>query len=228
MIETDYDFVDRFNACDRGICNGGCHASAGGSLKLKVSSVKPAKASKKVTWSSSNKKIATVSKKGAVKAKKAGTVTITAKSKANKKAKAKCKIKVYAQTKKLQLSCQSSYTLHPGESVTVSAMVTSPSKGYEPVKWSSKNGKVATVDGKGKVTAVAVGTTEITGQSGKKKVTVLVKVEKKATTPTKPDDEKSGTWYGMKWNIDKSGTLTTSGIDNRISTSIKKRVPCMV
>lgn len=34
---------------------------------------------KKVTWKSSNKKVATVSKKGAVTAKKAGTATITAK-----------------------------------------------------------------------------------------------------------------------------------------------------
>lgn len=85
-----------------------------------------------------------------------------------------------------------------------------------------------------KEAAVAVGTTEITGQSGKKKVTVQIKVEKKAepskqpddtkpTPPTKPDDEEPGTWHGMKWNIDEFGTLMISGADNRVGVSIADR-----
>ena len=41
--------------------------------------VKKHKKSKKVKWKSSNKKVATVSKKGVVTAKKSGTATITAK-----------------------------------------------------------------------------------------------------------------------------------------------------
>ncbi len=45
----------------------------------------------KITWKSSNKKVASVSNKGRVKAKKAGTAVITAKIKANK---VKCKITV--------------------------------------------------------------------------------------------------------------------------------------
>jgi len=53
-------------------------------VKLKVKGTK-----KKVTWKSSNKKVATVSKKGKVKAKKTGKVTITAKVKGKK---LKCKI----------------------------------------------------------------------------------------------------------------------------------------
>lgn len=52
------------------------------------------KANKKVIFSSSNKSIATVSKKGVVKAKKAGNVTITLKAKAKKSVKAKVKITV--------------------------------------------------------------------------------------------------------------------------------------
>ena len=46
-----------------------------------------------ITWKSSNKKVASVNKKGNVKAKKTGTATITAMAK-NKKGKATCKIKV--------------------------------------------------------------------------------------------------------------------------------------
>lgn len=54
--------------------------------KLKITGTK-----KKVTWKSSNKKIATVSKKGKVTAKKTGKVTITAKVKGKKY---KCKVYV--------------------------------------------------------------------------------------------------------------------------------------
>ena len=47
-----------------------------GKVKVSVKSVKPSKASKSVTYKSSNKKIATVSSKGAVTGKKKGTVKI--------------------------------------------------------------------------------------------------------------------------------------------------------
>ncbi|MBQ2800624.1 MAG: Ig-like domain-containing protein [Lachnospiraceae bacterium] len=48
---------------------------------------------KNITWSSSNKKVATVSKKGKVTAKKAGTATITALTKDGKKATCKVTVK---------------------------------------------------------------------------------------------------------------------------------------
>ncbi|MCM1284224.1 MAG: flavodoxin [Muribaculaceae bacterium] len=70
----------------------------GAELTLKVTSVSPAGASKKVTWSSSNKKVLTVSKKGVITAKKAGTATITAKAKSGGK-KVKCKVKVTEKKK---------------------------------------------------------------------------------------------------------------------------------
>lgn len=61
-------------------------------LKLKV---RPANAdNQKVTWSSSNKKIATVTQKGKVKAKKKGTVRIIVKAKDGSKKKATFKIRV--------------------------------------------------------------------------------------------------------------------------------------
>ncbi|MCM1159896.1 MAG: Ig-like domain-containing protein [Roseburia sp.] len=59
---------------------------AGKSTKLKLTGTK-----KKVTWSSSNKKIATVSFSGKVKAKSEGTVTIRAKAGKNTY---KCKVTV--------------------------------------------------------------------------------------------------------------------------------------
>lgn len=62
------------------------HLAPGDRLKLKVKGTK-----KKVKWSSSNKKVCTVSKKGKVKAKKVGKATITAKVNGKK---LKCKIVV--------------------------------------------------------------------------------------------------------------------------------------
>lgn len=60
------------------------HLAPGDTLKLKVKGTK-----KKVKWSSSNKKVCTVSKKGKVKAKKIGKATIVARVKGKK---LKCKI----------------------------------------------------------------------------------------------------------------------------------------
>ena len=66
----------------------------GATYKLKVT-VKPKNADNKaVTWSSSNKKVATVNSSGVVTAKKKGKVTITAKAKDGSKKIVKCEIKV--------------------------------------------------------------------------------------------------------------------------------------
>ncbi len=68
--------------------------------KTKKLTVKNKKKKAKVTWSSSKKKVATVSKKGVVKAKKAGKTTIMAKVKYKKKiTKLKCKVTVPKKTK---------------------------------------------------------------------------------------------------------------------------------
>ncbi len=66
----------------------------GKTFKLKVKTVKPKKASKAVTYKTNKKKVATVSKKGVIKAKSAGTATITVTSKKNKKLKVKVKVNV--------------------------------------------------------------------------------------------------------------------------------------
>lgn len=66
----------------------------GTTVTLKVKKVTPVKASSAVSWKTSNKRVATVTAKGKVTAKKVGTVKITAVSKSNKKVKAVCKITV--------------------------------------------------------------------------------------------------------------------------------------
>lgn len=68
--------------------------TVGKSFQLKVKSVKPIKASKAVTYKSSNTKIAAVSSKGKVTAKKEGTVSIKVTSKETSRVCATCQIKV--------------------------------------------------------------------------------------------------------------------------------------
>ena len=67
--------------------------AVGKTKKLKAT-VTPKKASKKIEWTSSKKKVATVSSAGVVKGKKAGTATITAKAADGSGKKATCKVTV--------------------------------------------------------------------------------------------------------------------------------------
>ena len=69
-----------------------------GQSKTLVATVSPESAKSKVTWYSSNNKVATVSSSGKVTAKKAGTVTITAKTSNGLKATCKITVKAKAAT----------------------------------------------------------------------------------------------------------------------------------
>lgn len=127
--------------------------------------VSPSNASnKKVTYSSSNKKIATVNSKGAVKGIKAGTVTITIKAADGSKKSTKVKVTVYTAKMKKATVSPTKQTLYVGKSVTLKTKVTSPKSGVANVfTWKSSNSKIAKVDANGKVTAVKAGTATITG-----------------------------------------------------------------
>ena len=170
-------------------------------MNLKVKAVTPKNASKIVTWKSSNSKIATVSKDGVVKAKKAGTVTITATSKVAPKVKATCKIKVYKATKTLKLTTKNKYTLEVGDKKTLKATVTSPKKGAQPVQWSSENSKIAKVDSKGKVTAVKAGTTNIVAKSGAKTVKTKITVKNIPVTKLTLNKTSTSIYVGDKLTL---------------------------
>ena len=133
----------------------------GASAKLNASVLPDGVSNKKVKWTSSNKKIATVDQSGNVKAIKKGTVTITASSFENKKIKNSCKVTVVdPKTVKLTLTGSSSGVFRQGATMQMK-VTSSPSGVITKYKWTSSNPKVATVDQNGLVKAVAAGKTTI-------------------------------------------------------------------
>ena len=147
--------------------------TAGKSATIKL---RNAKASK-VKWSTSNKKVATVSK-GKITAKKKGTATITAKY---GRIKYNCKVTVKAKPAKKVSISKKSASMTVGSKLTLKLKNAKASK----VKWSSSNKKIATVSSKGVVTAKKKGKATITAKYGSKKykctITVKAKAKKKLT-----------------------------------------------
>ncbi len=130
---------------------------------------------KTVAWSSSDAKTATVDGSGKVTAVKAGSATITAK--VGEKT-ATCSVTV--EKKVIPVSSISlnttSLTLEKGKSEKLTATVKPDDATDKTVTWSSSNTSVASVDGNGKVTAVAGGQAIITAKAGEQAAECSVKV----------------------------------------------------
>lgn len=158
-------------------------------LKVTVSGKNLKAKNKKVSYKTSNKKIATVNSKGVITAKKkTGSAKITVTSKTNKKKKATVKVKVVAgKVTKVKLN-KTKLSLQAGKTSTLKATVST--KGKKPnktIKWISSKTSVATVSSKGKVTAKNAGTTTITAKAtdgtGKKATCKVTVTAKPAPTP---------------------------------------------
>ena len=158
---------------------------AGRSGKIKVKSTRGAK----LSYKTSNKKIATVNSRGVVTGKKAGTVkiTITAKKSKYKTVKKTITVKVVKQNQKITAASQ---TLALGQRKKLGA------KAKTGMTYKSSNPKVVTVDKKGNLKALRPGTTKITiyaktsGAYNKASRTITVKVVKKAAAPKQTETVK--------------------------------------
>ena len=134
--------------------------------------VSPTKANQKCKWTSSNSKIASVDKNGKVVAKKIGTINITATTTNGKKA--ICKITVKKAPTGIKLN-RTKLTIKKGRKFNLKA--TLPKGSLNTLKWTTSNGRIATVNSKGLVTGKKKGKATITvktynGKSAKCKVTV--------------------------------------------------------
>lgn len=179
-------------------------------VTLKATCVRP------VTWTSSNTKIATVTK-GVVTPKAVGTTTIKA---ASRSGEATCEVTVTKRTLSLSVTKSTMYTGNY-------AIIT-PSGGKSAYKYSSDNTSVATVTSKGIVQAVAKGTATITVKSGTLSATKKFTVKTgssinlsntvSAVYATKTLYLKSGT-SGVKW---KTSDKTIATVDNGFVYGVKK------
>lgn len=135
--------------------------------------VTPITSKEKVTYSSSNKKVATVSSKGVIKAKKAGTAKITVKS---GKKKVVVTVKVTGVKTTNLSGVPAAKSVSKGKSFKIKAIAT-PKNTDEKITFKSSNKKVATVTSKGVVKGLKKGAATITVQSGSKKMTCKVTVK---------------------------------------------------
>ena len=147
----------------------------------------------KLKYKTSNKKIATISKNGIIRAKKKGTVTIIAIAKNNKKAKATTKVTVGKVVKTLKFKEGTKKTVTAGKKFTLHPTYSPKKASTKAVTFKSSNKKVATVTSKGKVTAKKAGKVTITATckdaKGKKaKFTVTVKAIKEKELPELDDE----------------------------------------
>lgn len=134
------------------------------SVKL-VAKVYPKNANnKKLLWTSSNKRIATV-EKGVVVGLRNGTVKITAKTTDGSKLSAQCVVTVKQAVKNIKLN-KTLITGRKGTKVTLKASVTPTKADNRIVKWQSSNKKIATVSNKGVVTVKGKGYATIKCTSG--------------------------------------------------------------
>ena len=140
-----------------------------------------AKGDSVASYTSSNKKAATVSKTGKVTGKAAGTAKITVKLASGKTA------DITVTVQKKEIATKSIKNLSKTMKIKLKGTaqlkpVISPSNTTDKLTYASSDKKIVTVSAKGKLTAKKVGKAKITVQSGKKKFTITVTVA--APTPT--------------------------------------------
>ena len=133
----------------------------------------PVTSTEKITYSSSNKNIASVSSKGVIKGVKAGTAKITVKS-GSKKIVLTATVPRVA-TKKIS-GIKSVITLQRGKTSQLKPKL-SPSNSDDKISYSSSNSKIVTVNSKGVLTAKKKGTAIVTIKSGKVKISMKVTVK---------------------------------------------------
>lgn len=136
----------------------------------------------KLTWTSSDNSIATVSY-GTVTTKKAGTVTITATSSNGKSASSTIVISEREVTvTKISLS-KTFTTLYIGQEEKITATLTPSNVTDKTVTWTSANPQIATVSSDGTIKGVSVGTVEILAKSSNgKEASMKVRVESGVTS----------------------------------------------
>ena len=170
----------------------------GESTRLSAKVIPKKARNKSLTWTSSNKKVVTVSSRGVVKAIGKGKATITVATKDGQK-KATCKVEVTIPVTGVKLN-HKIITIIKGKSVTLKATVLPKKASTKNLTWTSSNNSVATVNSKGKITAIKQGTATImvktaNGKKASCKVIVNASAEFKSKTFNMSKNRVGGMWH---------------------------------
>ena len=155
----------------------------------------------KVTWSSSDEKIATVDETGKVTAVGAGEATITAKAGGKE---ATCKVTVKVPVESITLD-KTSLTLKEGATAVLVATVKPDDATDKTVTWSSSDETIATVDNNGKVTGIKEGEATVTAKAGDKTATCKVTVSNYVFTINPTEVTVSGNGDAISVTVTCSG-----------------------
>lgn len=142
-------------------------------------------------FQSTNKKVITVTKKGMIRAKKAGKASIKIRSKNAKKCNIRLQVRVYGKfTKVKKVTVKpKQISLKIGEKKKITASYTPKKATVKKVIWKSSDKKVANIDKSGKITARKAGITKVTayaadGRGAKAVCKVTVSEKKEVKTQT--------------------------------------------
>lgn len=145
---------------------------------------------KRVTWQSSDEKVATVDENGKVTAVGNGTATITATSVSGSyTATVSVTVKIPVEIQKLTIEAEKETLTKIGESTELKVKIEPENADLQKLIWKSHNEKVAITDENGKVTAVGNGTAEITVTTKDGKITASIMITVKV--PDEPTINKT-------------------------------------
>lgn len=136
----------------------------GGTTTLTATVTSETASNKKVKWTTSNKKIATVNQSGKVTAKKVGSCKITATATDGSGESASCSIRVIRRVKSLKIN-HSYLKLMEGKSAKIKSAISPSNATIKSIKWKSSDSDVAMVSSGGKVTALSAGVAKITAST---------------------------------------------------------------
>lgn len=152
---------------------------------------------KRVTWQSSDEKVATVDENGKVTAVGNGTATITATSVSGSyTATVSVIVKIPVEIQKLTIEAEKETLTKIGESTELKVKIEPENADLQKLIWKSDNEKVATTDENGKVTAVGNGTAEITVTTEDGKITASIMITVKV--PDEPTINKTTSFRRLR------------------------------
>ena len=176
---------------------------------------------KKVTWASSDTKVASVSSSGVVTAKAEGNATITAKTNdGNHTATSRITVEKASETPAAKVAVtgvtlnKSTASVKVGEKLTLTASIEPSNATNKNVTWESSDKTIATVDAKGVVTGVKVGTAKITvttEDGAKTDVATIAVTDKDIVINTEDNKQSSGGSTNSGSSSSKTDGTTAKG-----------------